>query len=132
MDIRRINPAELSQPTGYAHVTVSPAGRQVHVSGQVAKDADGRTVGAGDLRLQTEQVYRNLQVALEAAGAGLGDVVKVVTYVVDLTPEKAATIRTVRSRIFEGFPVPASTMVGIGALVAPDLLIEIEATAAIA
>ena len=61
---------------------------------------------------------------------GFKDVFKLVTYVVDLTPEKAAQVRTVRSKYFGDGPYPASTMVGVTSLVNPDLLVEIEAIAA--
>lgn len=123
-----LNPATLSKPTAYAHVSVVE-GRQVHVSGQVALDASGALVGKGDLEAQTEQVYRNLAAALEAAGASLRQVFKATTYVVDLTKERAAVIRRVRQRHFGEGPYPASTMVGVEALVDPEFLIEIEVIA---
>ena len=96
MQIDRFNPPTLATPRGYSHVTVVSSGRQVHVSGQVAFDAQGQLVGKGNLSAQTEQVYANLQAALQAAGASFSNVFKVVTYVVDLTPEKAAAVRAVR------------------------------------
>ena len=90
-------------------------------------------VGKGDVGAQAEQVYANLAVALSAAGASLRDVFKVVTYVVNLTPEKASAIRAVRLKYLgEGavsITPPASTMVGVTSLVNPDLLIEIEVIA---
>lgn len=132
MTVERLTPPGLSTPSGYVHLTVSGPGRLIHVAGQVAKDADGRTVGVGDLARQTEQVYANLRIALEAAGADLSDVVKLVTYVVDLTSDKVAIVRAVRNREMGNGPFPASTLLGVSALVAPELLIEIEATAAIA
>lgn len=131
MKIENLNPAGLGTPTGYSHVTISSPGRMVHVAGQVARDAAGNVVGAGDLAAQTGQVYANLEVALAAAGAGWKDVVKVVTYVVELTPEKAAVVRAVRSARLGQGPYPASTMVGVTSLVTAGLLIEIEVVAAI-
>jgi enamine deaminase RidA (YjgF/YER057c/UK114 family) len=132
MERRFINPLELSTPTGYSHVAVSAAGRTVHVSGQVAYDATGRIVGKGDLRAQAEQVYENLKAALAAAGAGLGDVVKMTTFVVELTPEKAQVMREVRTRHLPEDHRPASTTVGVTGLVHPDLLVEVEVVAALA
>jgi len=126
-----LNPATLSTPRGYSHVTVVTSARQVHISGQVALNAAGDLVGKGDLAAQIEQVYANLGHALAAAGAKLSDIFKVVTYVVELTPDKAATVRAVRNKYLGDGPYPASTMVGVTALVHPDLLIEIEAIAAI-
>jgi enamine deaminase RidA (YjgF/YER057c/UK114 family) len=125
------NPATLSPPRNYAHVTVVASGRQVHVSGQVATNAAGEVVGKGDLGAQTEQVYANLGHALGAAGATLADVFKIVTYVVNITPDKVAQVRAARARFIGTGPFPSSTMVGVTGLVHPDLLIEIEAIAAL-
>jgi enamine deaminase RidA (YjgF/YER057c/UK114 family) len=132
MERRFINPLELSTPTGYSHVAVSAAGRTVHVSGQVARDATGRIVGKGDLRAQGVQVYENLKAALAAAGAGFGDVVKMTTFVVDLTPDKAQVMREIRAEFLPEDHRPASTTVGVTGLVHPDLLVEIELVAALA
>ena len=88
-------------------------------------------VGKGDLTAQAEQVFANLAAALAAAGAGFGDVFKIVTFVVDLTPEKAGAIRKVRNKHFGDGPYPAGSMVGVTSLVNPDLLLEIEAIAAV-
>ena len=126
-----LNPATLSTPRGYSHVTVVTSTRQVHISGQIAMNAAGEIVGKDDLAAQTEQVYANLGHALAAAGARLTDVFKVVTYVVGLTPDKVATVRAVRNKHLGDGPYPASTMVGVTSLVHPDLLIEIEAIAAL-
>lgn len=131
MSIQHINPTALSDPTGYSHVTIAGPGRLVHVSGQVARDVKGGLIGPGDLAAQTEQTYENLRVALTAAGAEFVDLVKVVTYVVDLTPEKADIVRSVRNRYMGKGPFPASTMVGVSSLVSTSLMIEIEATATI-
>jgi enamine deaminase RidA (YjgF/YER057c/UK114 family) len=126
-----LSPPTLSNPRTYSHVTVITSAKQIHVSGQVAFNAAGELVGKGDLAAQTEQVYINLGHALAAAGAGLRDVFKVVTYVVDLSPDKVGVIRAARSKYLGDGPFPASTMVGVTGLVHPDLLLEIEVIAAI-
>lgn len=126
-----INPASLSPPTGYSHVAIVKAERQVHISGQVAFDPMGKVVGEDDIGAQAEQVYANLAAALAAAGADFSKVFKLVTYVVGLTTEKAVAVRRVRARYLGEGPYPASTMVGVTALVDPRLLIEIEAIAAL-
>lgn len=126
-----ISPPTLSAPTGYSHAAVVE-GRQIHISGQVALDAKGGLVGKGDLEAQTDQAYRNLAAALEAAGANLSHVFKATIYVVGLTRERAAIVRRVRLRHFGEGPYPASTMVGVDALVDPEFLIEIEAIAGLA
>ena len=129
MSTHFLSPATLSKPTGYSHVAIVAAGKQIHVAGQVAFNADGQLVGKGDVGAQAEQVYTNLGAALAAAGASLRDVFKLVTYVVNLTPEKAAAVRAVRMKYLGDGPYPASTMVGVTSLVNPDLLVEIEVIA---
>lgn len=131
LKIDRINPASLAPSTRYAHVAIVSAGRQVHVSGQIALDAMGEVVGEDDLGAQAEQVFANLAAALAAAGADFSKVFKTVSYVVGLTPEKAAAIHKVRAKYLGKGPYPASTMVGVTALVDPRLLVEIELIAAL-
>jgi len=80
--------------------------------------------------VQTEHVFKNLVRALAAAGARIHDVVKITTFVVDFKPADRDVIRAVRARFIEGTP-PASTLVGVQALVMPELMIEIEAIAVI-
>ncbi len=126
-----INPASLSPPTGYSHVAIVKAERQIHISGQVAFDPMGKVVGEGDLAAQAEQVYANLAAGLAAAGADFSKVFKIVTYVVELSLEKAVAVRKVRTKYLGDGPYPASTMVGVTALVDPRLLIEIELIAAL-
>jgi enamine deaminase RidA (YjgF/YER057c/UK114 family) len=101
------------------------------VSGQVPRDGAGLVIGKGDLRAQAVQVFENLKAALAAADAGFADLVKINTYVVDLTPEKAQILRDVRAEYFAGRHPPASTMVGVASLVHPDFLLEIEAVATV-
>jgi enamine deaminase RidA (YjgF/YER057c/UK114 family) len=126
-----INPATLPPTRGYSQIVIVPAGRQVHISGQVSYDTAGKIVGKGDLAAQAEQVYANLGQALAAAGASFAHVFKIVTYVVGITPDKVATVRVSRAKYFGDGPFPASTMVGVTGLVDPDLLLEVEAIAAI-
>lgn len=125
-------PDGLAPPVGYSHVVAARGGTTVYVSGQVALDAEGHVVGEGDLRAQTEQVFANLRAALAAAGATPRDIAKLTTFVVNFRPEHRAVIREVRSRFFApDTPPPASTLVGVQALVVPELLIEVEAIAVV-
>lgn len=124
-----LNPATLPPPTGYSHVAIVPSGAQIHLSGQVALDASGALVGAHDLASQAEQAFANVAAGLAAAGVAWPRVFKLVTYVVGLDFDKAAIVRQVRARHLGAGPYPASTMVGVPALVDPRLLIEIEASA---
>jgi len=122
------NPPGLSTPRGYTHVVDVPAGRTLYIAGQVAFDAQGNVVGKGDIRAQTEQTFRNLEIALKSAGASFADVVKLNWYVRDMS--QLAVYREVREQFLGTGPRPASTLVEVKGLALPDLLIEIEAIAA--
>lgn len=119
----------LSTPGGvWSTIVVSPAKRLVCVSGLVARDAEGRLVGAGDMAAQTRQVCENLKLALAAAGATLADVLRVDVYVTRI--DRFDEIHAVRREYFPKDP-PASTMVEVTRLVHPEAMIEITAMAAI-
>jgi enamine deaminase RidA (YjgF/YER057c/UK114 family) len=125
----RTNPEGLSPPRGYTHVIMATGRRTVYVAGQVALDAGGNLVGAGDLAAQAGQVFANLRTALAAAGAGPADVVKLTTFVVGYTPEHRAAIAEARAAFLGDAAPPASTLVGVQSLAAEGFLIEVEAVA---
>jgi reactive intermediate/imine deaminase len=124
-----INPEGLPAPVGpYSNVVTTPPGKLVFVAGQVALDAGGNIVGAGDIVAQTRQVMENIRLALEAAGATFADVVKIVNYITDVNEfSKMAAVR----REYLREPHPTSTLVEVQALMFPELMIEIEAMAVI-
>ena len=127
--VKRTNPPTLSTPTGYTHVVeVTGPARTVYIAGQIAFDKEGKIVGAGDMAAQAEQVFKNLQAALETAGAKFSDVVKMNTYITDMA--KAPAVREVRARYF-GQSTPASTLVQVVALARPELMLEIEVIAVV-
>jgi reactive intermediate/imine deaminase len=126
--IERMNPQGLSTPTGYSHVVSARGGRTVYVAGQVALDAQGRVVGAGDLAAQTRQVFANLDIALKAAGATFANVVKTNYYLRDAS--QVAVIREIRAKYFTR-ELPASTLIEVPRLANPDFLIEIEVIAVV-
>ncbi|HEY6212468.1 MAG TPA: RidA family protein [Vicinamibacterales bacterium] len=127
--VKRTNPPTLSRPTGYTHV-VEVAGpvKTVYISGQIALDRAGNLVGQGDMKAQAEQVFKNLEAALAAAGAKFSDVVKMNTYTTDISQIQA--IRDARGKYF-GDVVPASTLVQVVHLARPELMLEIEVIAAV-
>jgi enamine deaminase RidA (YjgF/YER057c/UK114 family) len=125
-----INPEAMHPPAGYTHVVEITAGRPVFIAGQVALDPAGALVGPGDIRAQTRQVFDNLQVALQAVGAGFEQVVKLTYYLVDAT--QLPVVREVRDQYVNTQQPPASTAVEVRRLVRDDLLIEVEAVAVIA
>ena len=127
--VKRTNPPTLSRATGYTHVVEVPAGtKTVYIAGQIALDKDGKVVGEGDMKAQAEQVFKNLQAALDAAGAKFSDVVKMNTYITDM--DKAPAVREVRARYF-GQTTPASTLVQVVHLARPELMLEIEVIAVV-
>src|SRR3954469_14394245 len=127
--VKRSNPPTLSKPTGYTHVVeVTGPNRTIYISGQIAYDKDGQLVGGADMKAQAEQVFRNLEAALNAAGAKFSDVVKMNSYITDMS--KVQAVRDVRSRYFTETS-PASTFVQVAGLVRPELLLEIEVVAVV-
>ena len=103
-------------------------GRQVLVGGQVAWDERRHVVGVGDMRAQARQTLLNIQAFLAAVGGEMDDVVSIVTYVT--RSEGLRDIHEVRREFFSP-PYPVSTLVQVAALVDPDLLIEVTATAVV-
>jgi enamine deaminase RidA (YjgF/YER057c/UK114 family) len=106
---------------------VAPDGRTVYIAGQVAVDSAGRLVGGTDFRAQAEQVFANLQQALESVGAGFGDVAKTTIFVTDMSQLPA--LREVRAKYLDPDRPPASTLVQVAGLARPELLLEVEAVA---
>lgn len=125
-----INPQTMHRPTGYSHVAEVTAGRPVFIAGQVALDATGTLVGAGDLRAQARQVFENLKAALAAVGAGFDQVVKLNYYLVDAS--QLPVVREVRDEYLNPRRLPASTAVEVSRLFREDVLIEVEAVAVVA
>ncbi|MCC7039045.1 MAG: RidA family protein [Burkholderiales bacterium] len=101
-------------------------GRFVAVAGTTATDASGAIVGAGDAYAQAKQAIANVEAALVKAGARLADVVRTRLYVTDIAQWEA--VGRAHGEAF-GAIRPACTMVEVSRLIAPEMLIEIEADA---
>ncbi|MEU6981962.1 RidA family protein [Streptomyces sp. NPDC046324] len=134
MAITLINPKGLPEIDAYRQVSVATGSKLVFVAGQVAWDADGVTVGEGDLAAQIERCYLNVGTALAEAGASFDDVAKLTLYVVDWTPDKMPQLMEGISRAaakLGAVPLPPASMLGVAALDVPEHLVELEAIAVI-
>ncbi|MEW1629436.1 RidA family protein [Streptomyces sp. NPDC089173] len=132
MAITLLDPEGLPKVGAYRQVAVATGSKLVFIAGQVAWDADGATVGEGDLAAQVERCYLNIATALAGAGGSFADVVKLTVYVVDWTPDKMPRFLEGAARAAARLgvtPVPPGTLVGVAALDVPEHLVEIEATA---
>lgn len=128
MTLELINPADLPTPESYTQVVVATGSRMVFVAGQVADDAQGNLVGAGDLAAQARQAFANVGRALTAVGARSDQVARITIYVVHHRTEYLPLISAAREALF-GAHLPADTLLGVEALAVPGYLIEVEAIA---
>jgi reactive intermediate/imine deaminase len=103
-------------------------GNHVYVSGTTATDASGAIVGVGDAHAQTQQILANLKSALERAGARVEDVVRTRIFLTDISQWE--TVGRAHGEMF-GAIRPACSMVEVARLIAPEILVEIEADAVI-
>jgi enamine deaminase RidA (YjgF/YER057c/UK114 family) len=99
----------------------------VFISGQVARNEAGETIGVGDFESQAVQVFENLGKVCASAGGSLADIVDTRMYITDRAHRPL--INAVRKRYFLGPNYPCATLLIISGLASPDLLLEIEAVA---
>jgi 2-iminobutanoate/2-iminopropanoate deaminase len=119
-------PCPASPPT--TKVALRDGGYWIVVGGQVARDQAGNIVGKGDTRAQIEQVGKNINACLSAGGATANNIIFTVSYVKDRAEfEKYAELRA----LYFGPPSPESATVTVPQLANPDLLVQVEAFAAI-
>ena len=128
--IQFLSPDTLPTLPGFSQVVQVTGGQTVYLAGQVALDATGALVGAGDFRAQAQQVFENLKAALTAVGADFSHVVKLNYYVLDHAQLPA--IAEVRDRYVNTEAPPASTFVEVRSLAREGFLLEIEAIASLA
>ena len=130
-EVKHINPEGLHKNPAFTNVvTVTGPVKTVYIGGQDAVDASGAIVGKGDLKAQTEQILKNIQAALEAAGAKPEHVIKWTIYVVrgQSVQDGFAAFQSVW-----GNPPnpPVITVAFVAGLGHPDFLAEIDAIAVV-
>ncbi|MGH9323816.1 MAG: RidA family protein [Vicinamibacteria bacterium] len=124
--IERIHPEGLNKPATYSHLV--KVGNLLFIAGQVSFDSQGNLVGENDMRAQVRQVLENLKKVLASQKADFSNVVKINIFTTDI--ERFREAAEVREEYFKGHS-PASTLVQIVRLARPELLVEIEAIAAL-
>jgi enamine deaminase RidA (YjgF/YER057c/UK114 family) len=126
MTIRRVNPADLARPIGYAHAVVAEGSRIVFLAGQTGLDADGRIV-PGDVVDQFTQALTNLLTALRATGGEPEHLASLSVYIVDVIGYRAnaARIGEVWRRLV-GKEYPAMAAVGVARLWDAEALVELQ------
>ena len=123
-EVRRLASGAHWEPViGYSRVVV--AGPLIFVAGTTGT-VDGRVVGVDDAYAQTIQAFRNVETALVSAGAGLADVVQTQLFVTDLG--RWEDVGRAHRELF-GDIRPVTAMVGVSALIDPEMLIEVQAIA---
>lgn len=129
--VHRHNPPGVWGPRGrgFSMGVASAPGHTVHLTGQVAWDADERIVGPGDVAEQTRQCFRNIQAVLAGFGGTLEDVVSLTTYY--LAPEDLAVIQQVRGEFLAPESAPASISIRVAGLGDPGFLVELVPVAVI-
>ena len=133
MTTKYIQPKGLfkSRKFGFSHVAVNEGSIIINVAGQVAWDESQAIVGKGDIKQQTLQALKNVEIALNSANATMKDISSMRIYIVQYQPEHGKLISEALKSYFPHDGSPASTWVGISALAHPDFLVEIEVSAVI-
>ena len=117
---------------GYSQVCEITSGKLILIAGQVPHDANDKMVGEGDFDAQVEQVFRNLGLALAAAGGSFKSLVKISNYChISVSQEQRNGYRAIRDRYVNTAAPPVSTFIYVPRLAQPNWLFEMDAMAVI-
>ena len=127
---KTINPPTLfnSSQFGFSQIVTAASGRHVFISGQVSNDENGKIIGVGDLAMQIDRSFQNLDRALQSVGGTMVDVVMLRLYMVNYQRADGSMITAALKKYFPMDP-PASTWLSVQGLANPDFLVEVEAQA---
>ena len=132
MTVKFSDPKSMPHRVGYSQVAEVTSGKLVLIAGQVPHDTNDKLVGEGDFAAQVEQVFKNVDAAVRAAGGSMKDLVKINNYcVASVTPEQMKVFREVRDRYVNTAAPPVSTFIYVARLVQPGWLFEMDAVAVI-
>lgn len=125
MLVQTSNPRGVYEPSAnYSQAARVPSGSDLlFISGQGPQNLSGETVGVGDMTVQAEQVFKNLQAILAAHGASFANAIKATIYMTNIS--LLAEFIAVRAK-FYGEAKPASALVAVSALVDPEWMLEVE------
>ncbi|MEU5897019.1 MULTISPECIES: RidA family protein [Streptomyces] len=130
--LHRVNPAELSPPTGFSHAVTATGSRLVFLAGQTALDSEGEITGA-TLPEQFERALTNLLTALRHAGGTPADLARVTVYATDVADYRACAGELGRIwKRLAGRDYPAMAVVGVVRLWDEEALVELDGTAVLA
>ena len=133
MSREAINPDSLygSVQYGFSQAIKAKGSTVIHCAGQVAWDKDYNLVGENDLTTQARQALKNVKTVLAESGAGVADIVRMHTYVVNHKPEYLEPVTKALLEFYGDVPPAANTWIGVQSLALPEFLIEIEVTAVV-
>jgi len=118
-----------SKGRGFQMAAIQPDGVVIHLTGQVAWDADEKIVGREDIEIQTRKCFENIQLLLQEVGGRLSDVVSITTYFTDRS--QLAAIQKVRTEFLSSEDAPVSTSVMVAGLGHEGFLVELTPVAVI-
>jgi enamine deaminase RidA (YjgF/YER057c/UK114 family) len=134
LDMTIYNPEALGAPLGqYTHVTRVKATEFLFIAGMLSAAPDGTVVGVGDFDAQADQVFGNLRVALESAGADFSNIVQFTTYLVNSRDIPKLMEYRLREfpKLFPSAAYPPNTLLMVDRLVKEEFIIEVQTIAAI-